>query len=296
MANDNSDFKLYHYDPSLVAAVIFVILFAVASFLHTYQLIRTRTWFFIPFCVGGYFEAIGYVGRAIGAQETPNWSVGGYVLQTVLILVAPALFAATIYMELGRIILLTDGRKYSLMNPRWLTKVFVAGDVLSFLMQSSGGGIMSSGTASSMDTGKNIIIGGLVVQVIFFSFFVVVGLIFHVRMHRAPTSKVLADVDIATAWKQHIYTLYAGSLLILIRSLFRLIEYGQGNDGYLISHEVFLYVFDAVLMLTTVLLFAVFHGSELNALLKPGSGRAVRRVLSIYNLKDNNRQSVLLRS
>ncbi|OQU93927.1 hypothetical protein CLAIMM_00364 [Cladophialophora immunda] len=211
MAKGDSDFKLYRYDPSLGAAVIFVILFALASFLHTYQLVRTRTWFFVPFCVGGYFEAIGYVGRAIGSQESPNWSVGAYVLQSVLILVAPALFAASIYMELGRIIVLTDGTKHSLLNPRWLTKVFVAGDVFSFLMQASGGGIMAGGTASSMNTGKNIIIGGLTLQVIFFSFFVVVGLTFHLRMHRVPTSRVLAHADIATTWKKHMYTLYGGS-------------------------------------------------------------------------------------
>ncbi|KIW92239.1 uncharacterized protein Z519_07223 [Cladophialophora bantiana CBS 173.52] len=286
MANDNnSDFKLYRYDPSLAAAVISVILFALASFLHTYQLLRTRTWFFIPFCVGGYFEAIGYIGRAMGSQESPNWSVGAFVLQSVLILVAPALFAATIYMELGRIILLTDGAAHSILNPRWLTKIFVAGDVFSFLMQASGGGIMAGGTESSMNTGKNIIIGGLVIQVIFFSFFVIVGLAFHLRMHQVPSPRVLADINIAVAWKKHIYTLYGGSLLILVRSVFRLVEYGQGNAGYLISHEVFLYIFDAVLMFATMVLFAVVHGSELNALLKGGSGRAVRRVVSVYSLK-----------
>ncbi|EXJ74394.1 uncharacterized protein A1O5_02690 [Cladophialophora psammophila CBS 110553] len=285
MANDNSDFKLYRYDPSAAAAVIFVTLFALASFLHTYQLLRTRTWFFVPFCVGGYFEAIGYVGRAIGSQESPNWSVGGFVLQSVLILVAPALFAATIYMELGRIILLTDGAAHSILNPRWLTKIFVAGDVFSFLMQASGGGIMASGTESSMNTGKNIIIGGLVIQVIFFSFFVTVGLTFHLRMHQGPSSRVLADINIAVVWKKHIYTLYGASLLILVRSVFRLVEYGQGNSGYLISHEVFLYLFDAVLMFATMVLFAVVHGSELNALVKGGSGRVVRRVVSVYSLK-----------
>ncbi|KIX99097.1 uncharacterized protein Z520_05558 [Fonsecaea multimorphosa CBS 102226] len=288
MAQD-SGFKLYRYDPSLAAAVIFIALFALASLLHTYQLLRTRTWFLIPFCVGGYFEAAGYVGRAIGSQESPDhWSVGPYVLQSVLILVAPALFAASIYMELGRIILLTDGTRHSPVNPRWLTKIFVAGDVLSFLMQASGGGMMAGKTKSSINTGKNIIIGGLLVQVVFFSFFVVTGLTFHLRLRKDPTSKVLANtLDIAAVWKKHMYTLYAGSLLILVRSVFRLVEYGQGNAGYIISHEVFLYVFDACLMFTTMVLFAVVHGSELNALLKGGRGRAVRKGFEVYSLKQN---------
>lgn len=59
-------------------------------------------------------------------------------MQSVLILIAPALMAASIYMILGRIILLTEGEKYALIKRRWLTKLFVSGDVLSLLMQSSG--------------------------------------------------------------------------------------------------------------------------------------------------------------
>lgn len=41
-------------------------------------------------------------------------------------------------MELGRLITLADGEKLSLIRVSWLTKIFVGGDVLSFLMQSSG--------------------------------------------------------------------------------------------------------------------------------------------------------------
>jgi hypothetical protein len=41
-------------------------------------------------------------------------------------------------MILGRIIRLTDGEEHSLIRAKWLTKVFVAGDVLSFFTQSGG--------------------------------------------------------------------------------------------------------------------------------------------------------------
>lgn len=54
MAAGNDLFKLYRYDPSMTAAVIFIILFSAISALHTYQLVRTKTWFFIPFLIGGY--------------------------------------------------------------------------------------------------------------------------------------------------------------------------------------------------------------------------------------------------
>lgn len=59
-------------------------------------------------------------------------------MQSTLLLIAPALFAASIYMELGRIIVMVKGEQFSLIRIGWMTKIFVAGDVLSFLMQASG--------------------------------------------------------------------------------------------------------------------------------------------------------------
>jgi len=52
--------------------------------------------------------------------------------------VAPALFAASIYIVLGRVILLVDGKEYSPVWQKWLTKIFVAGDVVSLSMQMAG--------------------------------------------------------------------------------------------------------------------------------------------------------------
>jgi hypothetical protein len=189
-----------------------------------------------------------------------------------LILVAPALFAASIYMELGRIILLTDGEQHSIIPKKWLTKIFVIGDVISFLLQAAGGGIMASGTLSALTMGEHITIAGLVIQILFFGFFVVVSITFNIRMSKIPTSRSMISYN---PWKKHLYTLYGGSALILIRSIFRLAEYSQGNDGYLISHEWFLYIFDACLMLATMVLFAWFHPSEIWALLNKNGGKMV---------------------
>jgi hypothetical protein len=66
------------------------------------------------------------------------WSLSPFIVQSLFILVAPALLAASIYIILGRIILLVDGERYSLVRQKWLTKMFVAGDVFSFLLQGAG--------------------------------------------------------------------------------------------------------------------------------------------------------------
>lgn len=87
---------------------------------------------------GVVVESVGYIGRLMSSRQSPDWTLGPYVMQSSLLLIAPALFAASIYMTLGRIIVLVHGEELSVIRVNWLTKIFVAGDVLSFLMQSSG--------------------------------------------------------------------------------------------------------------------------------------------------------------
>jgi len=83
-------------------------------------------------------EMIGYVGRALSSRQSPDWTLGPYIMQTLLLLLAPTLFAASMYMILGRLIRLLDAEAHSLIRTTRLTKIFVAGDVLSFLVQSGG--------------------------------------------------------------------------------------------------------------------------------------------------------------
>jgi RTA1 like protein len=148
---------------------------------------------------------------------------------------------------------------------------------------------MATDNGSHYTTGKVMVEVGLVMQVLFFGFFVVTAGVFQMRMRRAPTSKVLAG---GIPWEKHMFALYASSLLILVRSLFRMVEYTQGIDGYLVSHEIFLYVFDTVLMVGVMLVFAWVHPSEVYAMLKGGPGaKAVKKGIHVYNLEFRELQS-----
>ncbi|KFA50462.1 hypothetical protein S40293_07904 [Stachybotrys chartarum IBT 40293] len=217
----------------------------------------------------------------MSSNEAPTYTLGPYIMQTLLLLLAPALYAASIYMILGRIIVLTEGDRLSIIPRKWLTKLFVFGDVLSFLLQGAGGGIMASGSLEALHNGERIIISGLVVQIIFFSLFAITACIFHVRLSHSPTEKVVA-FDIP--WRKYLHVLYIVSFLVIVRSMFRLIEYAQGNDGYLISHEIYLYIFDSLLMWLAMMAFAWEHPSEINAKLRQGS-KAVRRFTKFYYAK-----------
>lgn len=45
LANHVARYIFYHYDPSKVAAIIFVVLFALATLYHTFALVKARTWY-----------------------------------------------------------------------------------------------------------------------------------------------------------------------------------------------------------------------------------------------------------
>jgi hypothetical protein len=146
-------------------------------------------------------EVLGFLGRILSTNDF--WALAPFIMQSMLLLVAPALFAASIYIILGRIILLTDGEKHSLIRQKWLTKIFVAGDCISFLAQCNGGGIQAIGSLSMMHMGEKIIIVGLFLQLAFFGFFVVVTGLFHSRLVKAGSYTVpLHDIP----WKRHVST------------------------------------------------------------------------------------------
>lgn len=252
------DFKLYRYNPSLPAAIVTAIIFGILTAVLFWRLKKAGALYFTPFLIGGIFQTIGYCGRIWSHFD--GMAIGGFVMQAILILVAPALFAASIYMILGRLIRTLGAERLSLIPVKWVTKIFVTGDVIAFGLQAGGGGIQSAGTLDFYELGEKIIIAGLFVQVAIFGFFVITAFLFHSRMNKSS----YADMNQGkVAWKRHLWVLYATSALILIRSIFRIVEYLQGNSGYLISHEVFIYVMDALLMAIVMAIFAIWYIDDL---------------------------------
>lgn len=81
-------------------------------------------------------QIIGYICRVIAYNNLS--SVPIYAMQSVLILLAPPLYAASVYMVLGRLVRYLHAEDLSLVPVKWMTKIFVSGDVFSFLLQAGG--------------------------------------------------------------------------------------------------------------------------------------------------------------
>ncbi|KAJ9244613.1 hypothetical protein DTO169E5_1434 [Paecilomyces variotii] len=140
-------------------------------------------------------------------------------------------------------------------------------DVISLFLQAIGGVLITQKDADKIDHGKKIVDAGLFTQIASFGFFVVTATAFHIRLTLNPTAASLTKNH---PWRKHIYTLYVTSILILVRCIVRVVEYLQGVSGYIMTHEVFIYVFDFLLMFIVMVIFNIIHPSEIYAILRGG--------------------------
>ncbi|CZR58893.1 related to RTA1 domain protein [Phialocephala subalpina] len=236
--------KHWNYNPSVPAAVVVTVIFAALTIFHVFRLFRTRTWFCLPLIIGGIFEIIGYGARVVGHYNM--FSLPPYIVQALLILLAPILFAASVYMLLGRLIHATAAEAYCIIRVSWITKIFVGSDILCFLVQALGAGMLAgANSVASKNRGKDVILAGLILQIVIFWFFLLVALVFHRRLRARPTGKSL---DGGFSWEHFMFMLYCASVLITVRNIFRVIEYAMGEDGYFLQKEWPIYTFDALLM------------------------------------------------
>lgn len=53
--------------------------------------------------------------------------------------------------------------------------------------------------------------------------------------------------------------LYGVSSLIMVRSIFSVIDYALGNDGYPLTHEWTLYIFDVLLMFIVMIIYYIWY-------------------------------------
>lgn len=262
------DWSLYDYSPSKVGAIIAIICYGASTGYHVFQMAKMKCFFFTTFIIGAISELVviytalitlanllgtvmtlGYIFRAVSAGDTT--AIGPYIGQNVCILLPPSLYAATIYMIYGRIVIYAGEPGLSIVSPLKVTKIFVIGDVLAFLTQASGGGMMAISSMARM--GQIITIAGLFIQLIFFGAFLTISIIFGRRVQQTKTS--LRNLPYGTL----LYVLFAVSGLIIVRCLYRIIEFCQGNDGYLMGHEAFMYVFDTIPMFVVQAIFHFFH-------------------------------------
>jgi hypothetical protein len=174
-------------------------------------------------------------------------------------------------MVLGRLVRLVKGEAYPPVKPSILTKIFVGGDIFSFLIQLAGSGMLSS----NFTVGKAIILVGLACQILFFGLFVICATVFHRRLSHAPTPVSLRLERLKLGWRDVTRVIFLASALIFIRSIFRLVEFTGSIDSPMMKTEAYLYICDSTLMFLVLSILIYWHPAKYI-----GTGKEALRVLS----------------
>ncbi|KAL8699889.1 MAG: hypothetical protein Q9201_005753 [Fulgogasparrea decipioides] len=196
--------------------------------------------------------------------------------------------AAGIYLTLSRIVV-TFGEENSRIKPLSYPRIFIPCDILSLLLQAIGGGMASAASHSnkSPDTGDHIMVTGLAFQVFTLLVFMLLCTDFAVRtvirmnrMGEAALNPTHVTLRRSVKFRAFLVALALSTVCIFIRSVFRVIELGEGWDGALMKNQTLFIVLEGVMVVIAVLVLNAFHPGlcfREGYIKKPKAEREVRR-------------------
>lgn len=165
------------------------------------------------------------------------------------------------------------------------TYIFVGCDLLSLILQSIGGAIASMATTTdSRDLGVHVMIAGLISQIISMIIFFALWGDFAFRVRKAKTSGNFTGEqaplydnlrgDPSFRWFQ--WSLFVATLLIFIRSVYRVAELWGGFQSHLANDEVTFMIFEGPMIIIAVMMMSAFHPGRIFDDLWVAAGKGFR--------------------
>ncbi|GAA5825307.1 hypothetical protein JCM5353_005613 [Sporobolomyces roseus] len=259
------------YTPRISLCVVGLALYGLSGVIHWIHWKRnTNNRYMLTLTLGMTCMFVGFCIRI--AQESNTDSLIVYILTTLFLLLSPCAFLATNYVLLTRLAQALDANSALFIRASLIVTIFVGADVFTFFLQASGGGL--SATEGNADIGHTIALIGLGTQLAFFSLYCILLLVFGIRVrkmfpeYRQQTQRLrLGSYNpFATTpindWQALWILMLVSSVGIIIRSVFRLIEYAGGYDGNLATTESYFYCLDALPLWLAMSLYCIFWPSR----------------------------------
>ncbi|CEL10652.1 hypothetical protein ASPCAL13768 [Aspergillus calidoustus] len=260
------DWALIRYFPNVAGNALYLALFTMMLIAQLYHGVRFKTWSFLGCMSGGLLlEVIGYAGRLILHSNPFNFSA--FLQYLICLTIAPAFITAAIYLSLSRIITIY-GSGISRLQPATYAKIFVTCDILCLVLQAAGGAVTATAGRDQdglRQTGINIMIAGLAAQVVCLGVFMGLAGEFFWRVKREQRWRGQDHEARGTSggldwkWKGFLWGLAIATLLIFIRSIFRVAELNGGFSSDLANDEVSFMILEGAMMVVACGCMTVFH-------------------------------------
>jgi len=256
----------FGYTPDVGLAVSATVLFSIASLALSILCIvfrrRKVLYFLVLPLIAGVVECLGYGLRAKMAIDGTLPLIWQYIVSLVALIIAPIFVALGNYLVCGSIVRYV-GVQYSLFRPAIIERFFVISDVASFLVQGIGASVFASATTNNspqsvFDTAQAILIAGFVIQLAALALFLVTCVYVDIRTRSHPSAAVCSG-----PWRRMFVALYVSVSAILVRSIYRTIEFEAGRGTALATEingkEAYFGVFEALMVFIAFAIYVPFH-------------------------------------
>ncbi|QLQ82022.1 hypothetical protein HG537_0G02760 [Torulaspora globosa] len=273
--------------PNLGFNVAMLAIWGVLLGWHTVMIWYRQYWFSLAFVCAAILEVLGYVGRV--------WShfnlflVDPFLMQLVCLTIAPVFTMGGVYYQLAKMIEIYGHRFSLLPSPMAYSYIFIGFDVVSLVVQAVGGGVAGSEASDGEDSsqGDNIFIAGLSLQVAsMVIFMMLMGHLYYkvfiqTRLEHSGRTRLSLDLfkikhteidylyrqkfsDLRVhpdRWVFHYFPLamVIAVATVFVRCCYRLAELAAGWEGYLILHENYFIILDALMISIATVALTVFH-------------------------------------
>ncbi|KAI5459594.1 RTA1 like protein-domain-containing protein [Mariannaea sp. PMI_226] len=248
------------YQPNLIANIIFTGIFAVSLFVHAVLGWKTRTIsFLVSYMLGSTCETVGYIGR-IMLHNNP-YKLSSFLMQIVCLTTGPAFYSAGLYLCLARIVVIY-GEKISRLPPVWYTRIFVTCDFISLSLQGAGGGVASAATKqSTLSMGNNIMLVGLIFQIVTLVLFAGFCTDFVWRLNSFPNRISISSRHIRESrrFRGFLVAAVVTFMTIFIRCVYRVVELAGGWNNKLQREEAPFIILESCMIVVAAFAFAFFH-------------------------------------
>lgn len=243
-------FTHFAYIPDLGANILYICIFGFYLLIQVALGIKFRTWDYMgAMLCGGFLEVAGYTAR-IFMRKYPQERTP-FLMDNICLILGPAFLAASIYLCMGRIVVVY-GRRLSRLSPRSILIIFICCDLTNLILQGVGGAISSTSLhRDQIQTGINVIIAGLATQVTSLLMFICLGVEFGFRVRREShdLAKGTCELRETRVWKAFLCGLALATLCTFTRSCFRIAELSQGFSGPLANDEITFMVLEGAMMI-----------------------------------------------
>jgi len=249
------------YRPTVAGNALFAGIFAACIIGQLFLGIKHKTWgYMVAMILGLLLEVVGYVARVM-IHNSP-FDNNNFLMYLVCLTIAPALLTAAIYLCLGRIVHVY-GEHLSYFKARTYTVIFCTCDLISLVLQALGGGIASSSNdLSGKNLGKNLMLAGLIFQVVSLVLFALCAGDFALRVMKNKSRWNVKYIDIVNSllFKSFLVGLAVASVTIFARSVYRCAELAGGFNGSLFtSDEALFMVLEGAMIVIATTCLTVLH-------------------------------------